>query len=375
MDNVILNNNNFIETGSTSAETYIILFDVVCEIYQETNITGVIYDKNGNILKCSSIEITIDGVNVTTSFNSDGTFYYTYVGNTSDVGTYTISATGYSDKFTNAVLTNATLEVTKITPSMNITAANTTYPNDIVIQITSNVDGNYTYTVGSISGNITVSNGTANITLSKLAVGEYNISVAFEGNENYSSNPATKAFKIIAPIQENANVNMFYLDGTSYKVLVYGADGNPLSGATVTFTVNKKTYTRTTDANGYATLSLSINTLVPGSYAITAAYNGYTVKNTVKVKQIIKAKKTTKVKKTAKKLKLKITLKGKSVLKKKTLKVKFKGKTYKAKTNKKGVAKVIIKKKVLKKLKAGKKYKYTIIYKKDKLKRTIKVKK
>ncbi|WP_296872103.1 hypothetical protein [uncultured Methanobrevibacter sp.] len=54
---------------------------------------------------------------------------------------------------------------------------------------------------------------------------------------------------------------------------------------------------------------------------------------------------------------------------------KFKGKKYKAKTNKKGIAKVIIKKSVLKKLKVGKKVKYQVTYLKDTVKRSVKVKK
>lgn len=40
----------------------------------------------------------------------------------------------------------------------------------------------------------------------------------------------------------------------------------------------------------------------------------------------------------------------------------FEGKTYKAKTNKKGVAKVTIKQKVINKLKKGKKYTYYAKY-------------
>ena len=64
---------------------------------------------------------------------------------------------------------------------------------------------------------------------------------------------------------------------------------------------------------------------------------------------------------------------GKKVLKKKTVTFKFKGKKYKAKTNKKGIAKVTVKKNVIKKLKAGKNYRYAITYLKDTVKRTVKV--
>ena len=82
------------------------------------------------------------------------------------------------------------------------------------------------------------------------------------------------------------------------------------------------------------------------------------------------------VKKSAKKLVLTAKLtKGKSLIKGKKITFKFNGKTYKAKTNKKGIAKVTIKKNVLKKLKVGKKIKYQAKYGKLTVKRTAKVKK
>ena len=86
--------------------------------------------------------------------------------------------------------------------------------------------------------------------------------------------------------------------------------------------------------------------------------------------------KKVKVKKSAKKLVLTAKLtKGKKLIKGKKITFKFKGKTYKAKTNKKGVAKITIKKKVLKKLKVGKKVKYQSKYGKLLVKRTAKVRK
>jgi hypothetical protein len=87
--------------------------------------------------------------------------------------------------------------------------------------------------------------------------------------------------------------------------------------------------------------------------------------------------KAVKVKKSAKKLVLTATLKkGKKAIKGKWITFKFKGKTYKkVKTNKKGIAKLTIKKSVLKKLKVGKKVTYHATYLKDTVKRTAKVKK
>ena len=85
--------------------------------------------------------------------------------------------------------------------------------------------------------------------------------------------------------------------------------------------------------------------------------------------------KKVKVKRSAKKLVLTATLKiNKKAVKGKRIIFKFNGKKYSALTNKKGVAKITIAKKVLKKLKVGKKVKYQASYGKVTKKVTVKVK-
>ena len=167
---------------------------------------------------------------------------------------------------------------------------------------------------------------------------------------------------------------MYYFDGHTFNVRIRNNDGNFAgSGEVVTIKIGKKSFKVKTDKKGYATLKIP-STIKPGKYTISTSYVGQTVKNKLTVKQVLKLTKVN-VKKSAKKLVLKATLKnGKKALKSKKVTFKFNGKKYTAKTNKKGIAKVTVKKSVLNKLKVGKKVTYQVTYLKDTVKRTVKVK-
>ena len=165
---------------------------------------------------------------------------------------------------------------------------------------------------------------------------------------------------------------MLYTSGKYFKVRLT-SDGKPLTNEKVKIRINGKTYTKTTDKNGYASIKIS---LAPKAYTVKATYGDLTITKKVTVKSIIKAK-NVKAKRSAKTVKIKVTLKkvnGK-YLKNKKVTLKFNKKTFKVKTNKKGVATFTIKNSVYKKLKTNKKYTYQVIYGKDKVKKTIKFKK
>ena len=173
-----------------------------------------------------------------------------------------------------------------------------------------------------------------------------------------------------------------YKSTISAKTIAYGSKvtltltGPKVTGATKIFVDGKKVKSK----SFYAKYKYSIANLAVGTHYITVLNKngaGHFYYKTYKVTvQLVKLSlKKVKVKKSAKKLVLSATLKiNKKVVKSKKLTFKFNGKTYKAKTNAKGIAKVTIKKSVLKKLKVGKKVKYQVSYIGKTVKKTVKVK-
>ena len=200
---------------------------------------------------------------------------------------------------------------------------------------------------GQISIKITLKPGTYKIRITNPETGE----------------SVLKSIKVVKRITANKNLKMYYGAGSSYKVRVCNDYGIYKSGVKVTFRINGKSYTRSSDKNGYVSLKISQK---PGIYTITARHNGFKVSNKVTVKSTlitknIKVKKGKAFKFTAKLL----NSKGK-ILKYKKVTFKFKGKTYKIKTNKKGIATL----KITKKYKVGK---YNIVSQYGKLKNKNKI--
>ena len=151
------------------------------------------------------------------------------------------------------------------------------------------------------------------------------------------------------------NLVKYYKQSKQFKVRVYGADGKPAVGKFVNFTIGKHTYKVRTDKKGYATLKINMK---PGKYTVITKFEDVKVKNKITVKTtLITKNKSKKVKKSAK-FKIKVLNSKGKAYKNQLVKVKFKGKTYKLKTNKKGIAIF----KIPKKLKVGK-YKIKTTYK------------
>jgi hypothetical protein len=145
------------------------------------------------------------------------------------------------------------------------------------------------------------------------------------------------------------DLTRYYSDKISFKVSAYDFKGKVVDQE-VTFKVNKKTYHAKTNKNGVATLKLKLK---PGKYVIYSSFGDVKVKNKITVKNTLITKNLSKKVNKAAKFKVKLLNSKGKAFKKQTVKIKFKGKTYKIKTDKKGI--VVFK--VSKKLKVGK---YTI---------------
>lgn len=218
-------------------------------------------------------------------------------------------------------------------------------------------------------------NGEAKVYISNLTAGNHLFTVNYyddSGKLFYTKEETIAVQKAQSPKIEASNLTMYYKDGSAFKVKVLGTDGKPIVNGSVVIKINnKKVKTVKTNSKGIATYTIAN---LPKKYTISASYGKVNVTRKLTVKQPLTLK-TVKVKKSAKKLVLTATLKGKKAYVGKKVVFKFNGKKYSAKTNKKGIAKVTIKKAVLKKLKVGKKITYQVTFSKDTVKKTAKVKK
>ena len=266
------------------------------------------------------------------------------------------------------------------------------------IKIGNKFNGTVTVRIEGVDYPVKIVEGRGNATIALAMVsGTYKATLIYLGDLNYSGVTMQSDSFVVSVVKPDVVIPS--LDGLSSNgvftiVLSDDATGN------VTLTINGKDYVFDV-AEGKT--SVKLPELVDGEYDYVISYSGdgryssFTSSGSLKVsnpskpvdpvnpvkpavptkpvKTTLTLKKVT-VKRSAKKLTIQATLKvnGKAV-KGKIIKFKFNKKTYKARTNAKGVAKITVKKSVLKKLKKGKKVTYSATYGKITKKVKVKVKK
>ena len=113
-----------------------------------------------------------------------------------------------------------------------------------------------------------------------LNPGNYSITSIFNGNEFYAGTNITNNITVL-PTISGSDVVKYYKNGTQYYAVALDGNGNPLVGVNVTFNINGVMYTRVTNEDGIAMLSINLN---PGNYIITAIHpNGLMISNNITV--------------------------------------------------------------------------------------------
>ena len=274
-----------------------------------------------------------------------------------------------------------------VTSNTTLTANNlNTYPNsgDYVTVKLVDENGNplsdkvLNYTINSKTSAVTTdANGEAKIKISQSKVGTYTLDVSFKGDDidYYGSSASSKVVvKVISTKIVSSNLNMIPKRAEYYSITLKDASGNLLSGKKVTFKVNGKTYTKTTNSKGVAKVQLKFSKnkktyKISIKFAGDNAYKAVSKTNKILVKYSSKTAKlsapsVTIPPKTAKTYT--VTLKdanAKGIAKQKVV-IKVNGKTYTKKTNSQGKASVKVKFSKLKNYKVSATYKGSKIYKK-----------
>ena len=274
------------------------------------------------------------------------------------VGTISASEVNVTDSYATNLVDD--------TSDVSVPLENTADSSDLSVSSDSNVDNDSSKVslsseevLESDNSNILSTNSDDNDLLSS----DSGVAVVSSdaGNESNVSSTIDVSKTITAK-----DITKYYKGSTQYSATFLDAYGNPLAHTDVQITVNGVLHTVKTNANGVASLAINLK---PGTYKVIAVNpaTGYSLTRNFKILSTITAKDISKVYTDGKKFSAKFYKSNGKVLAKKTIKFKINGKTYKVKTNSKGVATLS--------LKTLKKGTYKIIsYNKDGLTKTNKVK-
>ena len=125
---------------------------------------------------------------------------------------------------------------------------------------------------------VDLSDGKITVSVEDLPSGDYNVTVTYNGDKNYTSIEDKKQFSVgkFAPTVSVNTSDIDYHDSESIKVNVTGVDGDiPTGNVTVVVTnetggvVYNKTHNLTNGA-----VTVPVDDLVAGKYNVTVSYNG-----------------------------------------------------------------------------------------------------
>ena len=262
-------------------ETLVVtVIPVVGGIDPTGNVTVVITDSEGNVVVTFKEKALTDG---SVEINVTGLA----------VGEYNVNATYNGDENYISSDISGSFEVVQATPEVNIGTANITYgENETVVVAVEAVEGgdvptgNVTVVVTDSEGNVIVvfpeaalTGGSVELNVPGLSAGEYNVSVAYNGDVNYTDASGKANFTVerASPDIEIGTENIVYDQDETISVTVSPVEGGTVPTGTVNITVtdedgNSRTFNDVSLENGAA--EKVISDLDAGNYTVQIVYSG-----------------------------------------------------------------------------------------------------
>ena len=315
-------------------------------------------DANGKALANQKITLKVNSKSYTANTNSKG---IASVKTTElAVGTYTVDISYAGNSNAAASSLSKKVKVNKDKTSLSGNSKTYILPNNYYtyyVTLRSDNGGpvkdckvSFSYNGKTVTSK-TDAKGKASTVIPLLAKGTYKITYTFKGNDGlYSSSSSGKIYiKSAANKLTASDLKMNYNDESKFSVKLTDDNGKVLSGKTITFKLDSKTYTAKTNSKGIA--KLTISDLNPGTHKIKYLYSklgtvdyNYGYKNIVVNKVYAKLGATNLVMKYNDGSEFKVSVKDNSGNPIKNTVVKFTvdGKTYSKNTNSKGIAKLKI---------------------------------
>ena len=244
--------------------------DVVKMFRNNTQYYAIFTDSQGNPLKNKDVQFNINGVFYTKTTNDKG---IAMMGINLNPGKYVITAINLvtGEQSGNNITVKSLIVQNDLTKYyLNASRFQTTiYNKDGSLaankEVTFNINGVFYHKK-------TDENGIASLGIS-LRPGEYIITTMVDG--------LSIGNKVnVLPTLITKNLNMKYLDGSSFTAQTLDNQGKPIANQNVSFNVNGVFYHKLTDNNGIAKLGIR---LMAGEYIITSYWNDFQTGNTIKI--------------------------------------------------------------------------------------------
>ena len=220
-----------------------------------------------------NVTITLDNQNYTVAINEGQTIK---VISGLKAGTYDVFVKYMGDNNYNSAQNTTKFTVLKISDydmNVNVPEFKEGVNSTVGVDLPKDAAGNVTVEIDGKKYTANIINGTAKVNIPGLGVGDYNITTTYLGDAKYVSMTKKGNITVIPNMDVNLYVDdvvMIYHDGTRLVAKLTDYHGRPMVNDIIYFTINGKTYTKTTDDNGTASMGLNLDSKV---YTATVSYN------------------------------------------------------------------------------------------------------